>query len=200
VRVPRLEDDGVTAGQGAGGEASGDVEEVAGMRERPVTGGGVPESPSHVDEVLGAAVAVGVVEVAAAAEVLACEGVGGRDDVPGGATVREVVDRREPAGDVEGFVERRAQGSGQPDALGDGGERGEHSRGVRTTDDVEVEDLSLVFAQAQAFGEEEEVEESGLGGLCEVSEGVEFDVAARGRIGPYGRVVHAREVRGEVDL
>ena len=60
--------------------------------------------------------------------------------------------------------------------------------------------LPAVLAQAEALGEEEEVELAPLGGLREVDERREVGLAARLRVAPHGRVVHAREVRGEVDL
>ena len=78
--------------------------------------------------------------------------------------------------------------------------RGEHGERVGPADHVEIEDLAAVLAEAEALGEEEEVELAPLGDLREVHERREVGLAARGRITPHGRVVHAREVRGEVDL
>ncbi len=67
-------------------------------------------------------------------------------------------------------------------------------------DHVQVVDLAALLAQSQALGQEQEVELGALGGLREVREGVELDVAARLRVAPHGGVVDAREVGGQVDL
>ena len=83
---------------------------------------------------------------------------------------------------------------------GDRGERGEHGQAVGPADGVEIVDLAALLAQPEAFGEEEEVELAPLGGLREVDERVELDLAARARVVPDGGVVHAGEVRGEDDL
>ena len=88
----------------------------------------------------------------------------------------------------------------EAEAVGDGGERGEHGEGVGAADDVEVVDLAALLAQPQPLGEEEEVELGPLGGLREVDERAELDVAAGRRVAPDGGVVDAGEVRGEVDL
>ena len=57
-----------------------------------------------------------------------------------------------------------------------------------------------MFTQPQTFGEEEEVEQATFGGLREMDERIELDVAARRRVAPHRGVVDAGEVRGEVDL
>ncbi|MGO1288242.1 MAG: hypothetical protein ACTMIC_06975 [Cellulosimicrobium funkei] len=61
-------------------------------------------------------------------------------------------------------------------------------------------DAALVLAQAQALGEEEEVEPRVLGAAREVLERREVDLAARAGVAPHGGVVDAREVGAEVDL
>ena len=73
-------------------------------------------------------------------------------------------------------------------------------RRVGSADGVEVVDLAALLAQPQPLGEEEEVELAALGGLREVDERVELDLALRPRVAPHGGVVHAGEVRGEDDL
>ena len=79
------------------------------------------------------------------------------------------------------------------------GERGKDGEGVGAADDVEVVDAAAVLPQPQALGEEEEVEQAALGGLRQVDERVELDLAARLRIGPHRGVVDAGEMRGQVD-
>ena len=61
-------------------------------------------------------------------------------------------------------------------------------------------DAAEVLAQPQPLGEEEEVEQALLGGVGQVPERGEVDLAAGVGLGPDRGVVHAREVRGEVHL
>ena len=157
----------------------------------------VPELARHGEELLGPRVAVGVVEKAAAPEVLAGEGVRRRDDVPAGTTVGEMVECRELPCHLEGFVEGGVDGPGQPDPVGDARQRGQHGEGVRAAHHVEVVDPATMLPQSQPFGQEEEVEQSALGGAGQVHERVELDLAARAGIGPHGGVVDAREVGGQ---
>jgi len=199
VGVPGLEDDrGDLRGLGDG-EGAVDVEEVAVPVEGTVTPAvGLPQGAGEGDEVGGTPVAVGAVEVTAAPEVRPGEGVVAGDHVPRGTAAGDAVERGEGAGEVVGLVEGRVEGAGQSDVCGDGGEGGEDRGGLGASDDVLVEDLSLVFAQAQALGEEEEVEEAAFGGAGEVLEVCELDVGAGVGVGPHGGVVDAREVGGEV--
>ena len=111
-----------------------------------------------------------------------------------------MVQRRELPGDLVRFVEGRVDGAGQAEAIGHRGQRGEHREGVRAADHVEVVDLAALLAQAQALGEEHEVELAAFGGLGEVDERAELDVTARRGIAPHRGVVDAGEVRGEVNL
>lgn len=161
---------------------------------------GVEEFVRRGQELLGPGVALLLREEAAAAEVLAGEGVPGGDHVPGGAAVGEVVEAGELAGHLVGLVEGGVDGAGQTEVFGDGGERGEDGEGVGAADDVQVVDLAALFAQSQSFGEEQEVELGTLGGAREVGEGAELDVAAGLGVAPHGGVVDAGEVRREVDL
>ena len=102
--------------------------------------------------------------------------------------------------DVDGFVEGRIDGAGQAEVGGDRRQRGQHGEGVRSTDHVEVVDQPVLLAEPQSFGEEEEVELPALGGLREVDERVELDLAARRRVAPHRGVVDPGEVGGEMDL
>ena len=111
-----------------------------------------------------------------------------------------MVERGELTGQLVRLVERRVQRRRQSDPVGHGGQRGEHGERVRAADDVEIEDATPVLAEAQALGEEEEVELAALGCLGQMNEGGEVGLTARGRIAPHGRVVDAWEVGGEVDL
>ena len=135
----------------------------------------------RLEEALGALVALVLGQEPAAAEVLPGERIPRRHDVPRGTAVGEVVQRGELSGHLVGLVERRVDGAGQPEPVGHGGQRGEHRERVRPADHVEVVDLAALLAQAQALGEEHEVELAAFGGLGEVDERAELDVAARRR-------------------
>ncbi len=111
-----------------------------------------------------------------------------------------MVEAGELAGHLVGLVEGGVDGAGQPEPVGDGGERGQDGEGVRAAHDVQVVDLAALFAQSQALGEEEEVELGAFGGAREVDEGGELDVAAGLRVAPHGGVVDAGEVGGQMDL
>ena len=79
-----------------------------------------------------------------------------------------MVEAGELAGHLVGLVEGGVDGAGQPEPVGDGGQRGEHGEGVGPADDVQVVDLAALLAQPQPLGEEQEVELGALGGLREV--------------------------------
>ena len=161
---------------------------------------GVPQLGRRGQERPGPIVAVGLSQVAATAEVLPGEGVPGGDHVPRRAAAGQVVEAGELAGYLIRLVERGVDRAGQPDVLGHRGQGGQDGEGVRPADHVEVVDRPVLLAQPQPFGQEHEVELASLGGLRELAERVELDVAARGRIAPHGGVVHAGKMRGQVDL
>ncbi len=161
---------------------------------------GVPERLREGDELLGSRVALLVGQVAAASEVAAVEGIRRGDDVPADAPAREVVDRGELTRELVGLVEGARQRADHADAAGDRGQRREDREGGGAARHVEVVDPAAVLAQAQALGEEDVVEEAALGGLGEVPERREVDLAARFRIAPDRRAVDTGEVRDEVHL
>jgi hypothetical protein len=61
-------------------------------------------------------------------------------------------------------------------------------------------DPAALLAEAEALGQEEEVELRALGGLREVDERVELDVAAGAGVAPDRRVVDPGEVGRQMDL
>lgn len=87
-----------------------------------------------------------------------------------GPAAGQVIQGGELAGELVGLVESGVDRADQPEVLGDGGEHGQHRQGVRSADDVLVEDLPELLAQDQPFGEEEEVELAQLGGPGRVLE------------------------------
>jgi hypothetical protein len=103
-------------------------------------------------------------------------------------------------GHLIGLVEGGVDRPGQAEPAGDRRERGEDRERVGTSHHVEVVDLAVLLSQPQPFGEEQEVELGPLGGPGQVREGTELDVAAGPGIAPDRGVVHARKVRGEVNL
>ena len=161
---------------------------------------GVPQLVRRGQEGPGPLVAVALGQVAAATEVLPREGVPGGDHVPRRPAAGEVVEAGELAGYLVRLVERGVDRAGQPDVLGHRGQGGQDRERVRPADHVEVVDQAVLLAQPQSFGEEQEVELASLGGLRELAERVELDMAAGGGVAPYGRVVHAGKVRGQVNL
>ena len=152
------------------------------------------------EELLGAAVAVGVVEVAAAAEVGAGPRVVGGDDVPAGAAAGQQVEPGEAAGQVGRLVVRGVGGRHEPDVGGDGGERGELGDRLGAAGDVEVVDEAVDLAQPQPLAEEEGVEQAPLGGLGDLAVGLGRDLRAAVGLGPDRPVVDALEEHAEVQL
>ncbi len=165
-----------------------------------VVGPRIPERPCRCDELAGTRVALAVVEEAAAPEVLAGECVGRRDHVPHRPPVRQVIQGGQLTGEFVRLAEGGVERSGQTDVGGHGRERSEHGQRVGTADGVEIVDQTVLLAQAEALGEEEEVEFAALGRLGEMHERRELDLALRPRIGPHRGVVDAREVGGEDHL
>ena len=217
VGVARLEDHRASLRGARHVELPGDVEERVPVAEGPRCRGGqelagagvgqdlvavpgVPQLVRRGQEGPGPLVAVALGQVAAAAEVLPGEGVPGGDHVPRRPPAGEVVEAGELAGYLVRLVERGVDRAGQPDVLGHRGQGGQDREGVGPADHVEVVDQPVLLAQPQSFGEEQEVELASLGGLGELAERVELDMAAGGGVAPHGRVVHAGKVRGQVNL
>ena len=161
---------------------------------------GVEQLPGRGQERAGPLVALVLRQVAAATEVLPGERVPGGHHVPGGPAAGQVVQAGELPGHLVGLVERGVDRPGQPQPVGDRGQRGQHGERVRPADHVQVVDLTALLAQPQPLGQEQEVELGPLRRLGQVHERAELDVAAGPRVAPHRRVVHAGEVRGQVDL
>ena len=159
----------------------------------------VPELACHGDELLGPVVPVGVVQEAAAPEVLACEGVGRGDHVPAGPSVREMVQRSELPCHIEGFVEGGVDGAHQPKPFGDGAEGGQHCERIGPAHHVEVMDSATVLTQSQPLRQEEEVEKSTLSSAGQMHEGGKIDLTSRGGIRPHRGVVDSRKMRSQVN-
>src|SRR5699024_3162473 len=151
-------------------------------------------------ERLGMRVAVGVVEVAAAAEVLPGPGVVGGDDVPAGPAAGEQVEGLQATGAVDGGVVGGVLGGAQADVLGDAGERREQGLCSGPTGHVQLEGDPAVLPQPQPLPEEERGELPALGGADQRLEGLPRHLVAAGGQAPDGRGVHALEERAEGEL
>ena len=84
--------------------------------------------------------------------------------------------------------------------LRDSRQGGQHGERIGPADDVEVVDPTMLFAQPQALGQEEEVELCSFRRLGKFDERRELNVATRGGVTPYGGVVDTGEVRRQVHL
>ncbi len=102
-------------------------------------------------------------------------------------------ERGELTRNLERLVEGGVDGPRQTDALGDRRQGCQHGERVGTAHDVEVVDPTVLFAQPQALGEEEEVELRSFGRLRQFDERGEFDMAPSGGVTPHSGVVDARE-------
>src|SRR5690606_13595000 len=216
LRVTRLDDHRMPLRAAGQGEPAADREMRAAVLDRAdgarpderarllvgddrVRPPGVPQLTRQADELGRPPVPVGVVEVAAPAEVLAGEGVVGGHHVPRGPALAEVIQRGQPPGQLIRFVEGGVDGGGQADPLGHRGQGAEHGERLGPADHVEVVDAALVLAQPQALGEEEEVERAAFGRPGQMDERGEVDLAAGAGIGPDRGVVHPGEVGGQMD-
>ena len=154
----------------------------------------------HVEELLGAPVAVGVVEVAAAAEVLPGPRVVGGHHVPAGAALGEQVETGQAAGQVGGLVERGVGGGDQPDPLGAAASAASWviASGRPATSRSWTRPVHL--AQPQPLAEEERVEQAAFGGLGDLAVRLRGDLRAARRVRPDRPVVDALEEDPEVQL
>lgn len=191
--VPGLEDDRVALGAAGQGRREVEVElwpTVAdlpygtgcrpGGRARGVGDGSVlpavPQGAGHGEELLGAPVAVGVVEVAAPPEVRAGQGVVRGHHVPAPTALGQQVQSGEAAREIGGLVEGGVGGADQADPAGDGGQRGKLGDGVRPPGHVEIVDPAVDLPQPESLAEEERVEQASFGGLGDTVEGGGVDL------------------------
>jgi hypothetical protein len=137
---------------------------------------GVPELEHDLDELRRPRVAVGAVRQPAGAEVLGHGGHEGRHGVPARAAGAQVVERREPPGEVERLVERRRRGADEAHALGHRGHGREHDRGVHR---AERRPVRALLGVRQRVGEEDGVQPPPLGGARDLGVEAGRDVVRR---------------------
>ncbi|MDF2469991.1 MAG: hypothetical protein K0Q61_2363, partial [Rhodococcus erythropolis] len=97
-------------------------------------------------------VSLRTIQVSAATKVLAGECVERGDDVPGGTSSGQLIERRELSCQLVRLVERGVDGAGQSEVFGYCRQRCKDREGVRPTDDVLVENLSRTLTKGEAFG------------------------------------------------
>jgi hypothetical protein len=178
--------------------ARGQVEEAVADAHLVLRARRIPERDRGVGECPRALVAVVVGQVSAAAEVRPEERTVARHQVPAGTPVRDRIERRELAGELDRLVEGRAEGRDQADVRRLPCDLGELHQRVGTTHHVEIVDLPRVLAQSQPLREEHEVHQAPLGALGESRERGRLDLTPRLRAAPDRRLVDTGEVRTEV--
>ena len=168
-----------------------EINAVFDVADEGVVGPAVPQSRDDVIELAAALVAFAVRHVLLMAEIQRRVGVGGRDQVPAGAAVADVVERGEFAGDVVGVVVGGRCGGDQAEPLGDHRERGQQGERVERGDGGAALERGHRHVQhGEMVGHEEGVELAALEGLREALEvgEVEIGVGERARVAPPRRM------------
>ena len=120
----------------------------------------VPRALHHIDELVGPRVPVGMVGVEGLTEVGRGQRRNRGDDVPAGPARAEMIQRREPAGQLPRLAVGGRAGPDQPDAAGDGGQRGQHR------DRVELRLRQVggpVFGDGDVVGQEDRIHQAAFG-------------------------------------
>ena len=113
----------------------------------------------HVVELARAAIALAMLDMLVEAEVQGRIGIGGRHDVPAGASAAEMVERGEPAGDVIGRIEGGRAGGDQPEPLGHARQRRQQRERLERGHGVAaLERIDRHVEHGQVVGHEEGVE------------------------------------------
>ena len=135
------------------------------IAEEGVVGPGIPQPGDDLEKLAGAGVAGGVVEMRVAAEVQRLVRVAGGDEVPAGASLRDMIERGEFAGHMVGLVVGGGGGGDQPDPLRHHGQRRQQRQRVERGDGGRaLQRLHRHVHHRQMVGHEEGVELGGLQG------------------------------------
>ena len=127
----------------------------------------VPQPFDDLDEFDGAVVALAVLVMLLAAEIVGFVDGRRRHDVPAGAAAADMVERGEFAGDVIGLVVARRRGGAEADMLGDDGERRQQGQRIEIGHVLRPagERGEPAVAHRNRVGDEHQVELTALGGL-----------------------------------
>ena len=143
--------------------------------EHGVVGPAVPQGFDHGDEFVGSGIAVGVADRAVVAVVAGGRGQPGSDDVPADPAIADVIQRGELPCEVEWLGVRGRGRCDQADPAGCAGQRAECGDRFEPVAGGRFDHL----AQRQRVGQEDRVEQAGLGPLRELT--VVGDVGQRQR-------------------
>ena len=124
----------------------------------------VPEVFHHLHELFTAGIAVGMADLAAAAVVLRRGGEPRRHDIPGGAALADVIDRRELASQVERLRIRGRGGCDQSDPLCHHRDRRQHGDRLEPG----TRRLRNVPAERQLIREKDRIEQRRLRALRQI--------------------------------
>ena len=149
-----------------------------------IVGKGIPQAGDDVVELAGALVALGVLHVVVEAEIERRIRVGRRDDIPAGASVRDMVERGKAAGDVIGLVKGSRAGGDQADVFGSAGQRGQQGERLERGHGVAaLERVDRHVQHGEVIGHEEGVEFSGLEFPDQLLEMLKVEIGVRPRPG-----------------
>src|ERR1700760_4967413 len=125
----------------------------------------VPGALHDVDELVGAGVPVSVIGMERLTEVRRGQRRDGGDDVPAGPPGAEVVQGREPAGQLPRLAVGGRAGADQPDVAGDGGQGGQYRDRVV----LRLRQIGgAVFGDGDVVGQEDRIHQAALGGPGDV--------------------------------
>jgi len=94
------------------------IDPVFDVTDEGVLGPAVPQPGYDIEELAGAAIALAMLHVLGHPEIQRRVGVGGRDQIPAGASAADVVERGEAPGDHVRWLEGRRGGGDQSEMLG----------------------------------------------------------------------------------
>src|SRR5262249_2709646 len=148
----------------------------------------VPQPDHDLRELARPMIALAVLVVDVAAEVVGLAQHAGGDEVPAGAAAADMIDGGELARHMEGLVVARGGGRHEPDAACQRGERREQRERLEVRDVLRraPERLHVGLANAGIVGEEHHVELGALGGWRDLGVVLEIDpgIGLRPRVPP----------------
>jgi hypothetical protein len=161
----------------------------------------VPQASHDLGEFDGALVALRMIEVRVAVEVLRLMLVRRRHQIPSGAPAANVIERRELAGDMVRLVETGRRRGHQTHVVRDGCQRRQQGNGFELRHVAvrrAAEKVHVVAPRAGAVGEKQQIELRGLRSLGKPDVMSEVDAGIGLRLGmaPCGNVMPGRVEKG----